>query len=313
MGESNMMRKDIGKLFIFCVSLTAILLTGLKFSLALAQEFSTVTGMVTENGAPIEKATIYIGENAPVITDSEGVYTSQAQQGPIRIFARSSAGVFIGEETITIGEGKTATVNFNFTPGLVAGTVTESGSAISGAMVSAGFNEPISSDSTGQYIAKIQPGEVRVSARTDTGEFIDEQTVIINAGETTTLNFDFVPGIVTGTVTENGLPLEGAKLCAGLNEPALTESSGRYTTKAKPGFISVFAYTNADEFIGELMVSLVAGGPVTVNFDFTPATITGVITEGDSTMAGAMVFVGSNLPITTDSTGKYTSGYNQEL
>lgn len=293
-------------LFGFCASLILITLISLQVSIAQAEAFATLEGTVTEYGSPINGANVYIGENVPVITDSAGIYAGQVEPGMVRVFARTGAGEFIGEATITISDGATATVNFGFTPGLLTGIVTENGNAIAGAKVSAGFNEPVLTGATGQYTFKVQPGEINVSARTDAGEFIGNQKVTMTANGETTANFNFAPGVVTGFATENGSLLEGAKVSAGLNEPVITDSSGQYTIKSAPGFVRVFAYSESDEFIGEQMITLTTGNSVKVNFNFTPITISGTVTSGGSAAPRASVIVGSNKPLTTDDAGKYT-------
>jgi hypothetical protein len=293
-------------LFVFYASLIFITLISLQVSIALAEAFATIEGTVTEDGSPINGANVYIGENDPVVTDSAGIYSGQAEPSMVRVFARTGAGEFIGDETITVSDGETAIVNFGFTPGLLSGIVTENGNAIAGANVSAGFNEPFLTEATGQYSVKVQPGETNVSARTDAGEFIGIQKVTMTASGATTANFDFAPGVVTGFVTENGSQVEGAKVSVGLNEPVITDSSGQYSIKAAPGFVRVFAYSGSDEFIGEQMVTLATGNSVTVNFNFTPVTISGTISSAGSAAPGAMVVLGSNMPLTTDDAGKYT-------
>lgn len=298
--------KETKGLFVFCTCLILVTLITLQISIAQAEAFATIEGTVTEDGSPITGTNVYIGENDPVVTDSAGIYSGQAEPGMVIVFARTAAGEFIGEETITASDGATATVDFSFTPGTLSGIVTENGNAIAGAKVLAGFNEPVLTGATGQYTVKVQSGEINVSARTDAGEFIGNQKVAVTANGATTANFDFSPGTVTGVVTENESPVEGAKVSAGLNEPVITDASGQYTIKTAPGFIRVFAYSGSEEFIEERMVTLDTGNSVTVNFNFTPVTVSGTVTSGSSAVSGARVILGSNMPVTTDDAGQYT-------
>jgi len=151
----------------------------------------------------------------------------------------------------------------------------------------------------------LQGEEVKVSAFTAVGEFIGEQTLI--KGVNNIVDFDFNPAIVTGIVTENGSPLEGAKVYAGFNNPFFTNASVEYAVKVKSGFTRVFAYTGSDEFIGEKMVTLAEGEATVANFDFNPATITGTISKEGVPVPLAQVYVGANMPIMTDTIGQYTT------
>lgn len=121
------------------------------------------------------------------------------------------------------------------------------------------------------------------------------------------VNFDFQPAFVTGNVRENGSPLENAKVYAQFNEPFFTDVSGTYSFEAKPGPTRVVAYTIADEFVGEKVVTLVNGETVTADFDFNPVRITGIVSEGGAAAPMAQVYAGANMPVTADAFGRYTT------
>ena len=268
-----------------------------------AQGFATVTGVVSKNGVPISKAAVYIGNNPIVYSDETGRYNAEVATGTTTIVAHTASGEFIGEKTLTVGQGEILTADFNFTPWVITGNVAENGNVLAGARVWAGRNRPVLTDSSGVYNANVQGDEIKISVFTAMGEFIGERTVI--KGISSTVDFDFKPAVVKGVVTETGSPLEGAKVYVGLNKPFLANASGEYAVRAKSGFTRVFAYTGSDEFIGEQMVTLDEKGTPVVNFNFNPVNIIGTVTVGGLGIAKADVYVGANAPVKTDATGQY--------
>lgn len=268
-----------------------------------AEGVATVTGVVSENGIPIFKAAVYIGNNPTVYSDETGRYSAEVVPGTTTMVAHTGSGEFIGEKTLTLGQGEISAADFNFTPWVITGNVTENGNALAGARVWAGRNRPVLTDSSGAYSADVQGDEIKISVFTAMGEFIGGRTVIKGTGGTA--DFDFKPAVVKGIVTEKGSPLEGAKVYVGLNKPFLTNASGEYVVRAKSGFARVFAYTGSDEFIGEQMVTLDEKGTAVVNFDFNPVNIIGTVTVDGLGISKADVYVGANVPVKTDAIGQY--------
>lgn len=268
-----------------------------------AHGVASVTGVVSKNGTPLSKAAITIGDNPKVYSDETGRYNAKVAPGTTTIMAYTVSGEFIGEKTLILEGGQISTVDFNFTPWVITGNITEQGNALAGARVWAARNKPILTDSSGAYSAHVQEDTITVSAFTAMGEFIGERTVI--KGVSSTADFDFKPAVVQGVVTENGSPLKGAKVYAGLNKPFLTNASGQYAVRAKAGFTRIFAYTESDEFIGEKMVTLEETGSSVVNFDFKPVTIMGTVTVDGAGISKANVYVGANMPVKTNASGQY--------
>jgi hypothetical protein len=278
-------------------------------SFTAVSDLASVTGVVAKNGVPLKGAAVYIGGNPVIYTDTTGMYRGEVNADTATIVAvYTIAGEFIGEKAFTLGQGEILKADFDFTPWVITGNVTEKGAALSGSRVWAGRNKPILTDSSGSYSANVQGEEIKISAFTEWGEFIDEQTVVMVKGANQTADFDFNPVPIAGLVTENGAPLKDAKVYAGLNRPFFTNASGEYAIRATAsGFTRVFAYTGDDEFIGEQMVTLDEKGTTIVNFDFKPVNIIGTITVNGVGISKADVYVGANLPVKTGATGQYST------
>lgn len=270
-----------------------------------AQELVTIAGVVTQNGFPLSEAVVYVNGNPVVYTDQAGIYKGEAGAGTGTITVYNNSGEFIGEKTFSLTAGEILTANFDFIPWVVKGKVTKNGTALPRARIWAGRNKVVVTDPLGDYSTNVQGEKIGISAFTSTGEFINQQTV--NNGTGNMVNFDFQPAFVTGIVRENGSPLENAKVYAQFNEPFFTDVPGTYSFEAKPGPTRVVAYTIADEFVGEKVVTLVSGGTVTADFDFNPVRITGIVSEGGAAAPMAQVYAGANMPVTADAFGRYTT------
>lgn len=302
--DTYMLSKTFAKYLVSLPALFILTLILLVANIPNAHALATLTGVVSESGVPISGAAVHIDEDTIIYTAADGTYTHDTTAGSILVTAYTPAGEYIGDSTITLEEGVTSTADFTFTPWIITGIITENGNALLNAEVRAGQNEPITTDGAGFYSTKVQNSTgARISAFTSAGEYIGEQSI----NNSSVVNLDFAPVTVTGSITENGSPLEGAKVRAWVNTEQLTDETGEYIIRAKPGFARVFAYTSNDEFIGEQMIMLAAGKNAVINFDFNPVTITGTVTENGLQAAGVNVQVGANLPVITDSTGQYST------
>lgn len=291
------------------LSLGLILVLGMGdgLSLSYAAGVATISGVISEKGTPISGAEISAGESTNVISDGAGKFSFTAPAGTINVMVRTDQGEYIDDETLTVSEGQAVTLNFDFVPWIMSGVVTENGDALVGATVNVGLNEPVTTDGTGHYRSKVSDLNVNVIAVTATGEVIDSRQVTSPNGAAVTVNLDFQPATVAGVVTENGVPLEGAKVHVYLNKPVVTDASGHYTTRTQAGFHPVIAFTPAGEYINDVMLTLEPDATMSQDFDFRPVVVTGVVKQGAATLPDAQVHIGANVPVTTDGTGAYTT------
>jgi hypothetical protein len=202
------------------------------------------------------------------------------------------------EVVFPLGEDDSSSIN-------ITGTISYDGVPLEGARVWIEANPPVVTDSVGRYEACVIPGNIRILARTSTGEFIGERIIKVEQEETATVDFEFTPGTITGIITHNGAPVEGAKVFIGANMPVVTDSEGRYEGQVQSGFVRIFSCTANGEFIGKQKVEIKKGENIKVDFNLIHGTVSGKVVRGGNPLRGAKVFVGANLPITIDALGKF--------
>ena len=280
---------------------------GAGYGLSYAAGMATISGVVSEKGTPLSGAEVSTDEDTSVISDDAGKYTLTTAAGTINVMVRTDQGEHIGDETLSVSDGQTVTLNFDFVPWILTGVVTENGEPLVGAVVNVGLNEPVTTDGTGHYRSKVRDLSVNVVAVTAAGEIIESRQVISHNGAAVTVNLDFQPAVVAGVVTENGVPLEGAKVHIYLNKPVVTDASGRYSTRTQAGFHPVIAFTPAGEYINDVMLTLESDAATSQDFDFRPVVVTGVVKEGATTLPDAQVYIGANVPVDTDGSGAYST------
>ena len=178
-------------------------------------------------------------------------------------------------------------VGYKVTPtlGQIAGTVKgPNGSPISGAnVVTNPSNYSATTDSSGYYqINAVAPGTYTVTASKGGYVSSSQPGVVVNAGQTTTVNFTLQPsvGTISGTVTASG--------GGGLSGVTITTSPGGYTTTSGSGG----AYTLSNVPSGTYSVTASKTGynsdtknnvvvntnqTTTVNFTLTPAPVERVV------------------------------------
>ncbi len=234
-----------------------------------------------------------------ITTDSEGVFTYTRQGSAIISVA---GGNFVTLSTPFNMDG------VSFVPAqelvTVTGTVTQNGFPLPGAAVYINGNSVVYTDQAGIYRAEAGAGVGTITVYGDSGEFISEKTFSLTAGEIVTANFDFIPRVVKGKVTKNGVSLPRARIWAGRNKVVFTDSLGNYSANVQGEKIKISAFTATGAFINEQV--LVNGISNTANFDFQPAFVTGIVRENGSPLGNAKVYAQFNEPFFTDVSGKYS-------
>jgi hypothetical protein len=104
-------------------------------------------------------------------------------------------------------------------------------------------------------------------------------------------------------VTENGIPLKGARLFIGKNKIIDTNTTGSYDSSAQEGQVRVMAISEAGEFIGEEMLTLTKGETRNVSFNYQPGTLEVIVLKNNIPVKGARVIAGRNAPVSTDQNG----------
>lgn len=265
----------------------------------------SISGIISENGIPTSGAEVFANETGSVKTDNAGVYSITAEAGSIHLTVRTARGEYIDDETLTLDDGQSVELNFEFIPWTLSGVVTENGGTLMGASVSAGANAPVFTDGEGRYRTKLAGTTATVVVNSAAGEWIDSREVSKPSGAAATANFNFQPATISGVVTENGEPIKGALIYLQLNKPVATDSEGHYSARTQAGFHPIIAFTSAGEYINDLMLSFDPATVTTQNFDFRPVVVSGKVQQGGAALSGVEVHVGANASVTTDDTGAY--------
>ncbi len=276
----------------------------------------SVTGTVTNTaGAALGGVTVTAG-GVSTKTLENGSYTlANLTPGTVTV-AASLSGYQSRSETVNVTGGGNATAATlaltPISPGTVTGTVTNtSGSAISGATVSAA-GETVTTGTSGNYtLSNIPAGSVTITASA-TGYASATATVTVTAGATTTaptLKLGLNTGNVTGTVKNSaGTVIAGATVGYGGGQTT-TNSSGVYTLSNVPtGTIQLVASANG--YTSQTQnVTIASGSTTSANFTLSAAVgnITGKVTNISTggAISGAAVSW-SDGTATTNSTGVYT-------
>ncbi len=202
--------------------------------------------------------------------------------------------------------------------GTITGTVRQNGVPLPGAQLlfviggSTAFIE--TSDAAGHYSRSV-PSGVTVDLRVGTSDaIIGRQFITVGDGETVVADFDFRPFSITGTVTQNGMPLPGAVVLAvsfGFGVHLLTDVNGHYTARLQTGEPVDLRVASPDgtSCIGRLQTSADQLPPIAADFDFAPAIVTGTVFQNGSPVSGAEVQqipFGFGCSTFADASGQYT-------
>lgn len=142
-----------------------------------------IRGKISENGAALDKARVFVGKNSSLTTDSNGAYFTKVQEGQTRVFAITSAGEFIGEEIMQVSRDEDKVIDFDFKPAAIEVKVSSNGQPLEGARVLVGRNAPMITDKTGSCKQKTAAGSVDVFARDNSGKIIAKKTITVTPGQ----------------------------------------------------------------------------------------------------------------------------------
>ena len=286
----------------------------------------TIAGHVTDSatGAALAGATVSTS-GASATTDSSGSYTLNNVPPGSRSVTAPLTGYVTQTITVTVNPGATATLDFQLsktmTPGAISGQVTNAstGAALAGATVSFSGGST-TMDSNGAYsFSNVAPGTYNVTA-SQTGFSSQTASVTVNSGATATLNFQLSPAAGPGTISgrvsniTTGGAVSGATVSFS-GGSTTANSNGNYTfTNVAPGTYNVTA-THSGYFAVTNSVTVASGTTATLNFALaTGGKLAGTVTSGGAPVSGATVSIaggsiGTNLTITTSSSGSYNSNW----
>ena len=169
-----------------------------------AQAVGTVTGTVTDGSDPIAGATVSADTGQSVSTDADGNYTLGDVPAGMRTLTAAASGYASKSTTTSVTDGLTTVVDFALDPepvpagtGSVKGKVTNAstGKNLSGVLVEiVVHNLSDTSNKGGRYsINDVPEGSVIVVKASKLGFVDGEKTVIVIAGQSTTVNFALSP------------------------------------------------------------------------------------------------------------------------
>jgi hypothetical protein len=216
-------------------------LTGFR----VAPTTGTISGTVTaQGGGPISGATVSTTTGGySTTTNSDGSYTlSKVAPGTYTVTASKTGYLSASQPNVSVQVGQTTTVNFVLTPnvGTISGTVTaQGGGGISDATVTTSpGNYSATTGSGGSYsIPNVPAGTYSVTA-SKSGYSPDTKTgVVVNANQTTTVNFTLNPAPVERVV--NG-DMEGGFYNTGWG----TDCSGHTSQLPNPSGNSGWGWNN---------------------------------------------------------------------
>ena len=168
--------------------------------------FGTINGTVTDSsngGPPIEGATVSADTGQNGLTDADGFYELTDVPSGIRTVTASAAGYATQQQPTTVTDGGTSVVDFTLDPeplpsgfGTVKGTVRDAGTGarLGGALVVTDTGEQGITNNGGKYNIKDVPEGNRTLTVSLVDYFPKDKPATVTAGQTTTVDFDLVPG-----------------------------------------------------------------------------------------------------------------------
>lgn len=288
-------------------SVTAYVQAVFLFLVAAATHAASLSGVITENGSPLAGAVATTGETNSNVSDNTGFFQLTVEAGEHTITVMSAGGEFIGMQTVTVNDSESATANFDFTPWTLAGTVTENGIPLGGATVAVGLNDNVTTDAGGNFSVRVQDEQVTVSTFSPQNILIDQRMVVHEGTGALSVSIATTPATLMGVVTENGAPLEGARIDINAGSAVTTGIDGTFTLQTQPGTVPVQVFSGQGEHVGQDVRELSAGQTTSVAFSFEPLSLSGTVTQDGNPVSGIKVLVGANNPVITDDQGQYAT------
>lgn len=204
-------------------------ISGIDFTLT--PNPSSVSGAVTDpNGAPVEGATISVGNLVSANSLSSGSYSLSLPSGSFSINAIKQGYVSPQPMTINLTPGQNLTgINFQLVQnaGLISGNVLSSGQPINNAVVTAvngSSSVSVNTDQNGNYSLNVQPGQWLINVSKQSFITSANLSITIGAGQTSlTNNFNLVQNtaLLTGIVKSGNTLINNAQiLITEVNNPA---------------------------------------------------------------------------------------------
>lgn len=190
-------------------------------------------------------------------------------------------------------------------PVIVKGMVSENGVALQGVRLTLGAGNIVFTDFLGNYEGTVYAKQFVLYAKTKTGKFIGQKEVTVADGENTvTIDFDVASALISGTITENGMPLANARVFIGKNSSITTDNNGHYQSHVALGEdIRIMATTQAGEFIDQKMVDITNSDEQQIDFSYVPGLVTVNVTKDNTPVSGVRVVLDRNNLVKTDSNG----------
>ncbi|MCL1984721.1 MAG: hypothetical protein FWG58_04925, partial [Methanomassiliicoccaceae archaeon] len=303
---------------------------------------ATISGTVTFNGAPYIGAVVTYtinGVQSSVLTGTDGKYSISVMTGDqfafVSITSVNGALKYFGtlpSFTVTGDSVHNFALDYDKTKKFtVSGTVTFNGTPLSGAIVMYSINGVYSStttNSSGKYSISVYSGDYFVfsnvvSANEALRYFgtLESFRVMGDSVHNFALDYDTSKEFtVSGTITVDGTPIQGAVVTYTINGVQYTttsNASGKYSINVHSGdnfaFISIVSLTFSREYSGPLPSFRVDGNSTHnfelnkyINADFT---VSGTVTFNGNPLSGAIVTYkinGIQNVAVTNASGKYT-------
>ncbi len=302
-----------------------------------------ITGKLTRSNqtTPIDGVVVIAyhtsGLSTCAITNENGNYSiGNLPDGDYTVEAQKPYYTFSSVENIEVTSGETTSdVDLTGVNGNISGKITESdqSTAIQDAVVTAidssgNIVSVDSTDSSGDYeLAGLATATYTIEVRSDAGLLVEESSVSVTDGQTTTKSLSASGGSISGTVTNSSQSaIQGAILTAvkdGKIYQDISDSSGDYKIeRLSVGTYEVTVDPNSNNYVASKIINVnVVSNQETSNQDFTLTSdgkISGTITNSSQeAIEGAFVVAiepddakddpsVAFIPTTTDSSGNYT-------
>ena len=164
--------------------------------------FGTVSGRVIDSSgsSPISGASVSADTGESTSTDGAGDYTFSPVSTGTRTISVTAAGYISKQDSTSVSDGATSTLDFALDAapsggtGTIKGTVTDNnGSKLGGVLVSTDTGQSALTNRGGKYSVQNVPAGDRTVTASKTGFTPAVDTATVNAGSTTTANFSLSP------------------------------------------------------------------------------------------------------------------------
>ncbi|MDD2943980.1 MAG: carboxypeptidase regulatory-like domain-containing protein, partial [bacterium] len=274
----------------------------------------TLSGTVNFAGTGLAGVTVNGGALGTTVTDGSGNYSfiavpantfyslTYSASGYTFIPATRSGVLFGNTHHITTAQTATYTV---------AGSVSNSGSPLSGVVVSGGALGYTVSDLSGNFQFTSVPDGVNYTvALQRQGYTFAPASVSATASGNANHAFTATTGnyLLTGTVLEGGIPLAGVVVTGGAIGNRLTNAAGQFSYTLPYGTSYNLSFAKAGTVVSPATVSgsLAASTNLALTATRNLHTVSGHITLSGAGLAGVLVSAGSLGTVITDSSGYYS-------